>query len=119
MRATRTATPLAARGGWLIAPLVLAALAACETQPREEAAAEEQPAPAAETGPMPAETLPTAAGPTEVPDAAVHTTGAQLVGAFTQDSPFDPDAPEHLCSTMVTARCCSCTTTSRCPRRRR
>ena len=32
----------------------------------------------------------------EVPAAALHQVGAQLVGAFTVNGPFDPTAPEHL-----------------------
>ncbi|MFN2432733.1 MAG: hypothetical protein ABR599_07950 [Gemmatimonadota bacterium] len=36
------------------------------------------------------------AGTVEVPAATANTVGEQLVRGFSQDSPFDPDAPDHL-----------------------
>jgi len=45
---------------------------------------------------LPATTRAQEKGSLEVPTAAVRAVGEELVSTFIQDSPFDPDAPEHL-----------------------
>lgn len=71
-------------------------LGACERRERAEETEATSGTPGAEPAPgaAAAEAAPT--GELETSPATADRTGRQLVGAFTQASPFDPDAPDHV-----------------------
>jgi hypothetical protein len=71
--------------------LSLATLAGCGSEGGETNSALAEPAVDAAAAPAPAP-----AGEIEVPAGTANQAGQQLVGSFAADSPFDPDAPDHL-----------------------
>jgi hypothetical protein len=72
--------------------LFLTTLAGCGSDGEETSSALAEPAAPAAEAPV----APVIAGELEVPAGTADQVGQQLVGSFTGDSPFDPDAPDHL-----------------------